>query len=212
MKIFVNAGHWDNINTEHIEDPGARVGEHKEGPLVMHIRNRIAQLMPNIYFVPDALNLRKSIDFVNEHASPNDLAVSIHLNSNNNIEIRGVEAYYSNDATIARYFSELVSKALEIPNRGARHDSETYVGSLGWLRKLNCRSVLIEACYLTNWHDRKLINTPEGIDQAARGIIDGIKRYQASQSKSKDIDLQIKRLWAQILVLLQTIANLRSSL
>lgn len=170
MKVFLNAGH-------HLLDPGAWHKGHKEGELTIELRDAVINLFTGdqIEFesVPDDLDLKESIAWVNERADVNDTAFSIHFNANSNPGIRGTEAYYFNEREkeLAEIYSRNVSSDLHIPNRGAKPDKNTWVGSLGWLRKLKCDSVLIEVCYLSN--DLDMSNYD--VSRAARGIVDAVK-------------------------------------
>lgn len=176
MKIYINAGHHDH-------DSGNQSAGYSEHELNKRIRNEVVKLLPDAFRVPDNLDLRNSIAWVNQSAEPDDLAIDIHLNGSASPDLRGTEAYYSTDSKLAEIFALNVSKALGIPNRGARHDSESFVGSLGWLRKLKCRSVLVEVCYLSSPGDRKVIVFPSGQMAAARGIVAAINELRGTQEK-----------------------------
>ena len=166
--IYINAGHHLN-DSGHVESDGT-----KENEIVMKIRDALTPMLTNydVDCVPDTLDLKWSIQYVNKKATKNDFAIDIHLNANNNKQVNGVEAYYVTDPKYATVFSRSVANALNLKNRGALPDSITSVGSLGWLRYLKCPSVLIEVCYLTNDHDR--ISLLQGIENAAIGIKNGI--------------------------------------
>ena len=120
--VFISAGHHKN-------DTGAVWGNFTETDLNMKIRDEIRKILSAVY-VPDDLNLRQTIDFINQTAQPEDLAVEIHVNYNQSQLKRGTEAYYSNDPRIAEIFARCVSEKLGVPNGGVKHDSTTYVGSL----------------------------------------------------------------------------------
>lgn len=209
MKIFINAGHWDDPTTDAIEDPGARTSEHNESELVMKIRDNLETIFPTADYVPDDLDLKQSIQYVNDRAERNDLAISIHINANNNTSIRGVEAYYADNSKLADLFSRRVSQSISIPNRGAKHDSESYVGSLGWLRKIKCQSVLIEVCYLTNSKDVFKIIIPSNKMKVARGIMQAINELRAdSGERIKALQLRINQLIKVVLELIKIIIGL----
>lgn len=163
MKIFCNAGH-------HLRDSGVIYQGTKESELTIKIRDEIKKLFPNAFYVPDELNLRESIDWINDRATQEDFAISIHLNSYNDKSVRGTEAYYYVNPRYAEIFARRISSKLMIPNRGARPDTQTNVGSLGFLRKLNCPSVLVECGYLSNLEDKRMINSDNGFRLVAKGV------------------------------------------
>lgn len=177
-KCFINAGHSKYIK-------GAVHKEYKENEMVIKLRNILLPLLKDykIVSVPDNLSLKKSIAWVNERANENDFAFSLHFNAHNNSSIRGVEAYYHNirEKKLAPIFSKEISKVLNIPNRGARPDTWTWVGSLGWLRKLRCDSILVEVCYLTNKDDMKAYRA----DKACRGILNALNQVLIKQDSLK---------------------------
>ena len=148
---------WDNGH--HLGDPGARHKSYSENEMTIELGNKLLYALRDdfgtIRMVPDNLNLASSIDFVNQSARPDDFAVSVHFNAHSDTSVSGTEVYYSDleEKRIAEVFARHISKALFIPNRGARPDRWTWVGSLGWLRKLKCNSILVETCYLTSDSD-----------------------------------------------------------
>ena len=173
MKYFINAGHSN-------EDSGATSphGNLRESDIAMIIRDELRKKLSNmkleVLYIPDELGLRESIDWVNDWCDSDDLAISIHLNSNENRDVRGIEAYYSENSAIAEVFARQVAKASNMTNRGVKHDSETYVGSLGWLRNLKCKSVLVECGYISNGNDYLLLSYPSTRQKIADGIINSI--------------------------------------
>lgn len=163
-KIIWSAGHSKR-------DAGVIHKGHKESDITMEIRDEVKKLRPNDLYIPDHLNLKESIRWVNDHLTDNTMAIEIHLNSHNNQNIRGAEAYYAKNPEMAQVFAREVALAQNIPNRGAKHDSEAYVGSLGWLRYTKCPSVLVEACYLTNKEDLAQLNP----SKIAKGLVNALR-------------------------------------
>lgn len=206
MRVFLNAGHS-------IYSTGAQFDSHKESELTIQLRDIFLSMSNRVEIVsvPDNLNLRQSIDWVNARADINDIAFSIHFNSNNNHNIGGTEVYYSNgrERHLSEIFSRTVSKALGINNRGAKHDSQTWVGSLGWLRQLKCDSVLIEICYLTNSGDMASYNKLA----ASRGLQDAIDeiipRKVPEEAEKLGRDADLKKLESILSILARMVADLR---
>lgn len=199
-KVFINAGH-------HLNDTGhIAVGGVRENDLVMKIRDKVKKLYPSAFYVPDHLDLRQSIDWVNERCGPDDIAIDLHLNANNNNSIRGVECYYADDPKLAEVFSKDIAFRFIVPNRGAIHDSKTWVGSLGWLRKLNCKSVLVEFCYLTNSEDREIITSGKGMDNAAYAIKTALEKLGYRQVDKRKL---LQRIVSLLGIVSQLLVKLR---
>ncbi len=182
-RIILNAGHWDDPDTPHVDDPGASGPGIIEAIEVIKIRDRMIPLLQKAGFevlaVPDHINLRESIAWANGKApNLNDgLAVDIHMNYLSNKSVRGSEAFYGRSKTsqdMAIALSTNVSNELEIPNRGAKSDTETAIGELGWIRKTSMWASLIEICFLTNAEDMEILRGIRGYDKAALGVVNGI--------------------------------------
>lgn len=182
-RIILNAGHWDDPDTPHVEDPGASANGIKETIEVIKIRDRVIPLLKRAGFevldVPDHLNLGESIAWANKQAPGlNDaLAVDIHLNYLSDTQARGSESFYGHSKTsqaIADALTRNVSTELGISDRGAKPDTQTALGELGWIRKTTMWATLIEVCFLTNTMDMEVLHGPQGYDKAALGVVNGI--------------------------------------
>jgi len=137
MKFLINSGH-------DYKDTGARYRNLTEAGIVMVVRNKIKALMPEVFFVPDDLDLNESIAWVNLRAQSGDFALGVHLNNLSNPNVRGMEVYYKDNLKIADFFSYQISKRTILPNRGPKHESVSALKSLGWLNYINCESLLLE--------------------------------------------------------------------
>jgi len=223
MKIFFSAGH------NNVGDNGAIVNEFKESEIVMSIRDKVKDILKDAIFVPDNLSLRETIDFINAQSLPDDLCIEIHLNSNGDKEVRGTEAYYISDPKLALHFSKIIAEycdfinlgakdiqkkeeSLGFDNRGARPDSQTHVGSLGFLRQTHCQSVLIELCYLSNFLDRSYIISENGQNKVAEAIVKGIKLLwsQKDETNGETKEKEIENLKQQISLLQKVLELLKS--
>jgi len=162
MKLFINAGH-------HNADPGAHHNGRMEGRLNIELRDHLRQKIGlndfEVQYVPDELNLRQTIKWINDRASEKDWAFSIHFNSHRNPAVRGTEVFYHNprERKLAEIFARNVSFKVGIRNRGAKPDTLTWVGRLGWVRNLKCDSVLVEICFLTSPLDMDRYNAGKGV-------------------------------------------------
>lgn len=200
MKYFINAGHFD-------EDMGAIIGAYREGELVMGIRDSLQRIAPDFIYVPDNLDLRQSIDWINEQCSQDDIAIGIHLNANNDRSIRGTEAYFFKNYQLAKDMSAVVAESIGIPNRGPKPDSQTYVGSLGFLRQLKCNSVVLECGYMTSMLDMiKITSRKSDIAKAIANMFK-VSDIDALRKELSDKDRQISELYQVINQLIAFIAG-----
>lgn len=185
-QIIVNAGHHDH-------DPGKVVGEYTESAEVKKIRDEVVRLLEKdftVFSVPDSLTLQESIDWSNQRITkPSDgLVIDIHLNANSDSRARGCETYYADSdiqKEVAKSLSSHVSSELGIPDRGPKHDSLTYVGSLGWLRQNKGVASLVEVCFMTNPDDWTALQK-DGHKIAAQGIVNSIYSMYDMKQKKKE--------------------------
>ena len=179
MRLFCNSGHWK-------KDSGYVFQEHNERDLCQKIRDRLRDIFPEAEFVPDDLNLADSIKWVNERAKPDDVAVDIHLNSNNSSLARGTSVYHRGQGDMASKLALHVSMALETINRGAIPDTESYLGELGWCRKLKCPGLVLETCFLTNKEDRDKVLQTKWQVLVAEAIVEFFSSQKVEPTKTED--------------------------
>jgi len=202
MKIFISAGH-------HLKDQGTSWGTLKENELTIRVRDAVFKLLiGENFFPPDNLTLKETIEWINERANLGDLAVEIHFNSNSNASLRGTEAYYWFQPRFAEVFSRKVAEALGIPNRGPKPDHMSYVGELGFLRKLKCDSVLVECLYLSNQADRDALN----IEAIARGIKAALDELYPPLPEKKDLEKIEELRTIQVSLLKRVLSALQAKL
>ena len=203
MKIFISAGH-------NLKDQGTSWETLKENELTSKVRDKLFDIVRGEYFFPpDNLTLRETIDWINKKAGSQDFALEIHFNANNDINLRGVEAYYFGTNRYAEIFSKEVALALGIPNRGAKPDTMSYIGELGFLRQLKCPSVLIECLYLSNIEDRISLDIPkiaQGIKTGLNILFSPIKPPEVKiEELKKQLSLlqRLVELWRQLRLLVK---------
>ncbi len=167
MQYFINSGHWNN-------DPGVVVKGVIERDLCFKVRDELQKLLPRGIYVPDDLDLKQSISYVNGRLVDRAIAIDIHFNANNDSSKRGIEVYYSSNKHLAEVLSKNIANRMKMPNGGAVHDSRTHVGSLGWCRKVECPSVVIECGYLTNQWDRKMVTGKDAPKKIAQAIYEAL--------------------------------------
>lgn len=197
--VIINAGHWDDPHTPGIDDPGASFNHVTEQVECAKIRDRLVPILAArgyiVKVVPDNLSLPKSIEYANTVTQELNgaLAIDIHLNYLSDTSARGVEAFHGESETsadIAKVISSSVSSALGIPNRGEKPDTQTAVGSLGWIRQTKMWATLIEVCFLTNAEDMKVLLADDGHRKAAEGIANGVDYLFGVTEKPADLPLR----------------------
>ena len=105
-----------------------------------------------------------------------DIFISIHADSFTNPNARGTTGYYySLGSSNSRRLADLIRKALieqiKTPSRGTQ-PCNFYV-----VRNTAMPATLIELAFISNPDEEKLLNSKEGIQKAAQGILDGIEDY-----------------------------------
>lgn len=169
--IYLSSGHST-------KDPGVVTKYGEERDYNNAIRDALVSLLKGQGFevkvVPDDLDLRKSINWVNKQAIDlNDgLALEIHCNC---CKGEGAESFFyhgsSSSTEIATKLLASYCKHTGFRNRGAKSDVHSAHGSLGWIRKTNCWAILLECGFQDNYQDVKKLKdyklVAEGI---ARGV------------------------------------------
>ena len=199
--IILNAGHS-------LSDPGTITKYGKEADFNRKIRDALVPLLEMNGFlvvqVPDVLGLVSSIDWVNERVKGLDdgLALSIHCNCCGG---NGAETfYYKNNGKSKEIATKLINGYCEytgLRNRGAKSDTSTRFGKLGWIRKTNCWALLLEAGFLDNKEDVEVL---KDYKRVAKGICKGVcaifgeKEKTPSFGRKKEIKEQIIKLLEEL--------------
>lgn len=178
-RIFLSAGH-DLI------DPGAVAFGTTESKEMMLTRDLVAKELEAqraaFLSVPDNLNLRQTIQWINSQARNGDVAVELHGNAATGIA-RGTEAFFVDGNIQRKQDAELLLKALleEVPelhlqgkslSRGSKSDTLSQHGRLAFCRQLSVPSILIELCFVDNRQDLELLQTKR--DRFAKGLAKGL--------------------------------------
>ncbi len=105
------------------------------------------------------------------------LFVSIHCNSVSDPTVGGTEVYYWNEFSLpaARCMLGAVAQALGTQPRFVAKRPFAVI------REWDCPRVLVECLYLSNPEDEERAMAPDFADRAARGIVEGARRYFASE-------------------------------
>lgn len=182
VRIFLSAGHGAG-------DPGAVAGGTTEDEELTKTRDAAVKEMRSrgldVLWVPDTLDLKPTINWINDHSRRGDVALEIHADAFSNTNVRGASIYYIDSNQQRRADAELVLQALlkavpGLPNRGAKPDTATGVGSLGFCRQIDIPSMLMELGFLTNPQDRALLQTKR--QDFARAIADGLQAWSQKEA------------------------------
>ncbi|MEX1013359.1 MAG: N-acetylmuramoyl-L-alanine amidase [Waddliaceae bacterium] len=127
----------------------------------------------NDVFIP--LDVRA--EFAN--ANSPDLFVSVHYNSAPNKSAQGIEVFYYKEESerserakvLAGAVLDTVLTSTQAKSRGTKH------GNFAVIRDTKMPAILIEAGFLTNQEESKLIEDAYYRNRLARGIAQGIRNY-----------------------------------
>ncbi|MFW6359808.1 MAG: N-acetylmuramoyl-L-alanine amidase, partial [Chroococcales cyanobacterium] len=181
-RVFLSAGHGGFESGR--RDPGAIAGGTTEAQQMILLRDQIVGILRSrgieVLAVPDDLSLKGTISWINARARQGDVALEIHADAFANPSVRGASIFYiANNEERKRHAEiillELLRAVPQLRSRGAKPDTETGVGSLGFCRLVLIPSLLMEVGFLTNLEDRTiLINKRQEI---ALGIANGLTAW-----------------------------------
>lgn len=188
-RIFISAGHGGLENG--VQDPGAVAGGTTEAKEMILLRDQILPELRSRGFevlsVSDDLSLRQTIDWINSRARQGDIALELHADSFDNPGARGATVFYIANNNERKNQADLLLLALlrrvpQLPSRGAKPDTATGVGRLGFCRDVNVASMLMEVGFITNPDDRSLLQNRRR--DIALGIADGLAAWSRAISPS----------------------------
>ncbi len=186
-QIFISAGHGGTENG--VLDPGFNTGNTTEAAEMIRIRDLVVPELRsrglNVLSVPDDLSSAQSINWINARCRIEDVALEIHGGASNTPAARGASVFYIANNNTRKTHAEVLLLALlrrvpQLPSRGARPDTTTGVGSLTFIRQINCASLLMEVAYLSNPDDLGLLQNRRR--DLALGIADGTASWSRAVS------------------------------
>jgi hypothetical protein len=178
-RIFISAGHggYDGKPT----DAGTIASTTTEAREMIQLRDLVAAELRSrsveVLAVPDDLNSRHTIKWVNARQRPGDRALELHTGTSSNPTLRGASVFYiasnvERKADAEQLLLALVQRVPQLPERGAKPDTATTTGSIPFCRRIVIPSLLMEVGSLTNPDDRYLIQNRRR--DIAAGIADGL--------------------------------------
>jgi N-acetylmuramoyl-L-alanine amidase len=185
-RIFISAGHYTG-------DPGApSILGTKEADEMMKTRDALIRELESrglkkgqdFFSVPDSIDLSPSINWINKISASDDVAIDLHGNSSDDNSAKGAEVYFvegnnqrESDAT--KLLKILVQAVPGLKNRGAKPDNDSQHPRLAFCRDVDCPSLLIELCFLSNQADMNLLTTQR--DKFAKGLADGMMAWSGTR-------------------------------
>lgn len=121
-------------------------------------------------------DLYKRVTMINKSGA--DMYLSIHLNSSLNTSLNGAQAFYSNinneNVEIARTMQKVFNKRINV---SVKDKEITKITDLYMYKIIKVPGILIEAGFISNPSERKLLNTEEYQKKLAILISDTVVKY-----------------------------------
>ena len=145
-----------------------------EGATVLMTRTTDTEVSPKKANASDVEELQARCDVGNDGNA--DIFVSMHMDSFTNSTPSGTTGYYYTKGSkasqrLAQYVSEGVVTALGTGNRGTK-SCNFYV-----VKHTDMPATLVEMAFISNDKEEKLMNSEAGINRAAEGILNGLRRF-----------------------------------
>lgn len=181
-RIFISAAHGGKEAGG--IDPGAIAGSTTEAREMILLRDLIVTELRarslEVLAVPDDLSAKQTIEWINSRARQGDVALEIHADSANNPSVRGASVFYIANNDERKSNADLLLVGLlrripQLPNRGAKPDTASGLGSLAFCRQTKVPSMLMQIAFLSNPDDRSLLQNRRR--DFALGITDGLAAW-----------------------------------
>jgi len=179
MKIVINPGHAPNGKP----DPGAVNNNTglRECDVALSIGKKAANYLDFVGYEVTVLQSDSLSEIVTTSNNWDaDLFISIHCNSVGEASVQGTEVWYNdgsyNGKKLATYILNQMLGSIKLVNRGVKNAVPGKNG-LYVLKYTDCPAVLVEAAFISNAEDERLLADPEMQDQFARSIARGITDY-----------------------------------
>lgn len=181
-RIFLSAGRAGTGNsTRDLQTVGGCTASAKE---TIEIRDLVAAQLRSrdlqVLTVPDDLSQVQSIDWINAHARTGDVALAIQAGSASASSVWGtgvfyIAANYQRKADAEMLMMSVLRRFPQLPNCGARPDTDADLGRLIFCRWVRVPSMLIEIGSIAPEDDRTLI--PTRGREVVLGIADGLATW-----------------------------------
>ncbi|MCI8417195.1 MAG: N-acetylmuramoyl-L-alanine amidase [Lachnospiraceae bacterium] len=180
--IMLDAGHGG-------KDQGTSYGDILEKELTLEITKRVEKLLKDAGYAvemirtgDDSMNVYERSRHANQKEP--DVFVSIHCNFLERGEASGIETYYGKDRgqdsqSLAEKIQASTVEKTGAVDRGARTEDFVVV------KETKMPAALIEVGFLSDPHERELLQDEEYQKKLAQGIADGIMDYWESQKEAE---------------------------
>ncbi len=179
------------------QEPDSALGVTTEAQEMLLLRDQVVPELRargfDVISVPDLENPRQSIDWINQRAHSDDVALGIHADAYSKSQVQGVSIFYigkngerKNHAQIM--LSAFCRKVPDLPSLGVKPDSATALGSLAFCRRVAVPSLMMEIGLKIDNLDRTELQRYR--KEVALGITDGLAAWhrdnQGSNNKNAD--------------------------
>jgi N-acetylmuramoyl-L-alanine amidase len=181
-RIFISAAHGGREAGKN--DPGAIAGGTTEAKEMILLRDLVVTELRTrnieVLAVPDDLSAAQTISWINYRANSQDVAIEIQANAASSPSVRGASAFYIANNQERKQNAETVLMALlrrvsQLPNRGAKPDTDSGLGSLRFCRQTAIAAILLQVGFLSSPEDRGLLQSRRR--DFAIGIAEGLASW-----------------------------------
>lgn len=178
-RIFISAAHGGREIGG--IDPGAIAGGTTEAKEMILLRDLIVTELRarsvEVLAVPDDLSAAETINWINSRARSIDVGLEISADAASSPTVRGASAFYIANNDQRKQNAEMLLMGLlrrvpQLPNRGAKPDTDSGLGSLQFCRRTSLPALLLQVGFLSSPDDRNLLQTRRR--DFALGIVDGL--------------------------------------
>lgn len=158
--------------------------------IALSVRTKLTELGYQVFLTRDSdmeLTLEERVKTANESGA--DLFISIHQNSSEISQAKGIELYYSAqyEGEESKRLSELIQQ-YTIEGTGAARREIFEWEDLYVIRECTMPSCLVETGFLSNTSERRKLISPTYQDQISDGIVSGIEQYLFPDSRESYSD------------------------
>lgn len=157
--IYVGAGHG-GVGAGGMDRGAFGHGESEWDVCTAVLHALLEKHKDRLRLVPQRLQLKNRIAWLEKHLAPDDVYVELHMNAATPTAT-GAEIFSkrgdNRKMTIARGMINRYCEKTELRNRGAKPDTATQHGRLGVIMDVRCESYLIELGFITNKGDLDIV-------------------------------------------------------